>query len=453
MNGKNIKNLSNLKINLLNVVFLFFPLSFILGNLFLNLNIIILIIFTYCIFQNKIFIFRKVLIDKIIFLFFGYIILIAIVNYIETFFFKPVNISAEDIKSINFYIGHKSLSFLRYLLLYFVVRYLMEEKILNLKWFFLTSSFLCLFVAFDVIYQFFFDKDIFGLIGNPRKLSGPFGDELIAGGYLQRFFLFIVFTIIIYFPKKINFYFIPFFTLVIFAATILSGNRMSLVLLIFSFLLLFFSEKKIRLYLFSTFIFSVLAFFIIVQNDDVNKNFKNFKREITQIVSVVYSLNSSKVKLPDHFMADHYMEFHTFYDTWKMNKYLGGGLRSFRMNCHYRDNTELYKTSRRYEHVKVLCNTHPHNYYLEIVTDLGLIGFTLSIVLFSLIFYQSFVAKKKIKSKFFYSDTMTLFIFIFITEMFPVKTTGSFFSTNNAAFIFLIIPILVTLSRKKIAIK
>ena len=49
--------------------------------------------------------------------------------------------------------------------------------------------FICMFWYF---FQFVFSKDIFGyeILDSGRRLSGPFGDEFIAGGYLQRFSLF-----------------------------------------------------------------------------------------------------------------------------------------------------------------------------------------------------------------------------------------------------------------------
>ena len=44
--------------------------------------------------------------------------------------------------------------------------------------------------------------DIFGyeIIGSGAKLSGPFGDELIAGGFIQRFFIFF-FCIPLFYPE------------------------------------------------------------------------------------------------------------------------------------------------------------------------------------------------------------------------------------------------------------
>ena len=41
------------------------------------------------------------------------------------------------------------------------------------------------------------------------------------------------------------------------------------------------------------------------------------------------------------------------------------------------------------------------------------------------------------------------FIFLFIVEIFPLKSTGSFFTTGNATYLFLIMAILVGLSGKE----
>ena len=142
-------------------------------------------------------------------------------------------------------------------------------------------------------------------------------------------------------------------------------------------------------------------------------------------------------------MPSHYAEFESFYDTWQMNKLIGGGVRSFRINCPNRGNIDPDERS--------TCNTHPHNYYLEILTDLGLVGLFLILLIFSAIFYKSFISKyflnsnKILKSNYF----ITPFLFLFIAEIFPIKSTGSFFTTFNSAYIFLIMAVIVSLLKQK----
>ena len=92
---------------------------------------------------------------------------------------------------------------------------------------------------------------------------------------------------------------------------------------------------------------------------------------------------------------------------------------------------------------------HPHNYYLEILTDIGLIGLIISCLIFILTIYNSLIKNyflKQIKS---INIILVPFIFVFISEIFPLRTSGSFFTTSTATFIFLLISIIISLSEQK----
>jgi O-antigen ligase len=126
------------------------------------------------------------------------------------------------------------------------------------------------------------------------------------------------------------------------------------------------------------------------------------------------------------FASSHVKEFYSGYITWKSNKFFGGGAKTFRYNC-----PKVYYS----------CNSHPHNYYLEILTDLGIIGFFLVILFLILIIYKSFFLLQ--------NPILSPFLFIFIGEFFPFKSTGSFFTTSNATFIFLLISVIISILVKK----
>ena len=81
----------------------------------------------------------------------------------------------------------KSLILIRFVFLIFIIDTLLYNKILSLKKFFLSSLIFSSFVSIDIIFQYIFKFDILGLKGIGRYYSGPFGDELIAGGYLLNF--------------------------------------------------------------------------------------------------------------------------------------------------------------------------------------------------------------------------------------------------------------------------
>jgi hypothetical protein len=69
-------------------------------------------------------------------------------------------------------------------------------------------------------------------------------------------------------------------------------------------------------------------------------------------------------------------------------------------------------------------------------------------LVFSYITYVSIVKKYFLKSNLKNNYLITPFAILFLIEIFPIKTTGSFFTTGNATFIFFILSVIIALSRK-----
>jgi O-antigen ligase len=423
---------------ILNSLFCLIPLSFIAGNLILNVNIVLLIIFSLIFFKDEIKAHKFDSLEKLLIIFFIFTIFTALVNNIHIHFI--------DKEHENRVVIPKTLAFLRYMLLFFVVKFLVENKIIKFRFFFISCSILSLFVSIDIFYQYIFGKDIFGFEAVNRKLSGPFGDELIAGSYLQRFSFFSFFLVPIFFKiksKKYLFFLIPFLFLIYFSAMILAGNRMSLILFLFISLLVIIFEKSTRKYFF---IFSLVApvifFSVISLNQQIQTNFKVFYNQIINIPEIIFSEKITNKEISENYnLPSHVKEFKTFYHTWLMNKYIGGGIKSFRRNCH--DRASIDKTT------DFICNMHPHNYYLEILADLGVIGFLIISIIFLIIFIKSFVKKYFFSSSLKSMHVITPFIFLYIAEIFPLKSTGSIWTTGNATYLFLIMAIIVGLTKLK----
>ena len=255
------------KKNILNFLFSFLPLSFIIGNLAINLNILFLIIFSFFFYGKKILILNYSFLDKVILFFFSLIIFICIVSNINTYFFFDNGIGDGF---YNIHVIKKSLHFLRFLILYYVIIYLIRENLINFKYFFTSCLFFTVFVSIDLFYQSLTGKDIFGLVSKEinRKLSGPFGDEYIAGGYLQRFSIFAFFAIFFLFNLKNKiqlFSLYSFLFVILLSGMILAGNRMPLLLYFFSVSLIFLLEKRFRKY-FLLFFFYFFWFFLQFTN-------------------------------------------------------------------------------------------------------------------------------------------------------------------------------------------
>ena len=413
------------------------PFSFIAGNMIININVILIILSSFVFLRKELFKIKYITIDKILL---AYFVLILITGFINDLYFYKNNIGN------NFFITTiKSILFLKYLLLYFSLRLLIIKDIINLKLFFIFCSLATIFVSLDIFYQFFFGKDIFGFEADfsSRKLSGPFGDELIAGSFIQRFSIFSFFVLPLYFlnfSKKFSLVVVPILFVIFLIGIILSGNRMPLLLFLFTLFLMFVFQKQLRKYFISTVLIFLLTFTVIYNfNDNVKKNFINFHGQVKNIISSVIH-NEKLTKQPQYLK-----EFSTFYDTWLMHKYIGGGIKNFRYYCHERPNIK--------KNVKFVCNMHPHNYYLEILTETGLIGFLILIIAFGKILYSTLY--KKYFTKHILNENILIipFIFLFISEIFPLKSTGSFFTTGNTTYLFLIMGILIGLYQKDISIE
>ena len=433
-------NLSKIlsKVNFLNFLFFLIPASFIAGNLILNLNVILILIFGFIFFKEEIFKIKIHLIDKLIFLFFIFVLFTGVINNIHSYI-------TDELRE-NFVITIKSLLYLRFLFLYLIIRYMVEKNIFNFRSFFI-SCFVCsLFVSLDIFYQLINGQDIFGYKGFERKLSGPFGDEYIAGGYLQRFSIFSLFLFPIFFKIK-NKYVLGLLifslTLIYFSAIILSGNRIPTILFILSIFLILFFEKKLRKFLIPLFLILLITFTSAIK---FNKTvYLNFSSLFDQAKKLVLIITVDGVEYPG--AVSHFKEFESFYGTWLMNKYIGGGIKTFRSNCHNRKNIKLWldpTTGSRF-----ICSNHPHNYYLEILTELGIVGFFILLVIFFKTLSLSIRKKIKISNNLKVKYLISPFILIFLTEMFPLKSTGGFFTTLNATFIFLILSFTIALSLNK----
>ena len=146
----------------------------------------------------------------------------------------------------------------------------------------------------------------------------------------------------------------------------------------------------------------------------------------------------------------------TFYDTWLMHKYIGGGIKNFRYYCHHRKNSDhnwFIKNNNIDKNSTFVCNMHPHNYYLEILTETGLIGFIIVLSIFIATLYLTFFKKYFSRPTIQFNNIIIPFLFLFIAEIFPLKSTGSFFTTGNTTYLFLIMAILIALARKDISIE
>ena len=448
--------ISSKKINfeafLINSLFSFIPISFIAGNLVLNINILLFLLSAIFFRWKDILKIKLLTIDKLIIIFFSYVFIAGVLN---NFFFRDVNAFPDNIIVV------KTIFYLRFLLFYFVIRILVEKNIINFKTFLIFCSICSYFVCLDLIYQFNFGKDIFGFTSNdPRRLGGPFGDEMVAGSYLQRFAIFTFFLILIFFKikNKFSLSIFLFLTFSLFLVSIIiSGNRIPIILFLILMLCVFSSLKIIRKYLIPLFITITLIIGVLFNvNQNIKDHFIHFNNKVIESIDFFSTIiikdkkskiieipgnvkgqyevtvNGKLIQIPNNYIK----EFNSGYQTWLNNKYIGGGIKSFHKNCQ--------KSGISFNILN--CSSHPHNYYLEILSEIGIIGLIILIIIFSKIFYDNLIKRNMFEYSLEKNGLILPFIFLFLLEIFPIRTTGSFFTTGNATYIFLVMSITIALS-------
>ena len=353
----------------------------------------------------------------------------------------------------------KSFVLIRFLILIFVIDTLFFNKILNLKNFFLFSLLCTSFVSFDVIVQHITGFDLFGIKSLGSRNSGPFGDEVIAGSYLQKFSFLSIFCISEIFKNK-NFNKPLLIFIIVFHSTamLLAGNRMPMLLFIFGCVLIIVFIKKLRLVMISSLVIFLGISSVIISN---NQDFE--KRYIYQILdnlNISKSVLSDKKKLENkknysdvglknvseapknlNFLRTlgHGRIYRTSITVWKEQPLFGFGLKSFRIKCWKVINVE-----------GSACATHSHNYYLELLSEAGLIGTSVMIIFFLILLKNSFYYL--IKYNYVTNSEKYLlmpFIIIFFLEIWPIRSSGSFFTTWNGTLFWLNTAILLAVSTKK----
>ena len=417
------------KHTIVNLLFLFLPISFVSGNLIININILLLIIITYTFYFSKIINVDFNIYDKLIVLFYLIVLFSGVYNS-YFFYFPEKSIYAKEILAKSFF-------FVRFVLLYFVIKYLVNNDILKLKYFFIISALSSLFVASDVLLQFITGQDVFGYESFHRRNPGPFGDEAISGSFLQRFSLFIFFLIPIYFKKlnNQNSLFVTFLVfLLIFCATLFSGNKFPFVMFILSLvILMLLLVRSKKLIIFSFIICSIIFTIFNKYSYEVKNNTSSFFNGISQVGIYTSSIfenfeNGSEIVIPNTWIK----EIHNGILAFNTKKIFGGGLKSYKISCP--------KVS------KQTCNQHPHNYHIEILVSSGVVGYLVLLIIFLKIFYDIFI-----KNYYGYNRDKQLLLILFFTllfiESFPLKTAGS--STANATYFFIIMSITISLGIRK----
>ena len=266
INLKYIKNQKFNEIKLVEILFYAFPLFFIIGNAAVSLNTLLFIAASFFLIKRKKLTFRFNNSCWLLIIFFLYFFISTTIQFqLPGILYDRIHAGDWTLENNPIF---KSFLLIRFPILVFLIDTLFYNKILNLKKLFLSSLICTTFVSFDIILQYITGFDIFGHKGVEQWNSGPFGDEVIAGTLLKNFSLISFF----YFFENFKYrnYKSPKIILIVLlhlTATLLAGNRMSMMLLLFGYIIIIFLAKNLRYIMSLGLLFFIPILFILAEND------------------------------------------------------------------------------------------------------------------------------------------------------------------------------------------
>ena len=321
--------------------------------------------------------------------------------------------------SIDYEIGLiRNLGFIRLIFFFVALNYFFFVSQKNFKIFNIWVIFFIIFVI-DVYFERFSGANVFGW----GKLDEPHGtrvvsffkDEPIVGAFLNGFIFLILGYLLMIFKdkKKLHLPLLLLFFCFLFAI-LLTGERSNSIKAIFG-IILFLSIIDIVKLRIKILVFFILtgSIILIISNSNYLKN-----RYFGQLYKEAFIEKDSKF-----FKENTYIKLYkSGYEVFKNSPLFGVGNKNYRVEtCGDKAlNFDYY------------CMTHPHQIYLEFLSEHGLIGATILILIFFILIFQNL--KVIILSQ----NYIQIGAFLYLLSTFlPLIPSGSFFTDFNITLFFI----------------
>jgi len=401
----NLKYSNTILINLIIVSIIPF---LILGPFFPDLIVSVsALFFLYYVFKNKKFYFfyNKSLI--IFFIFCIYCILLSL------FVAQDMLLSFES-----------SLFYFRIGMFSCFIWYLIDQD-KNILTFFYYALILCFSaLVIDGYIQYFTGVNLSGFKISGIRVSSFFRDEFILGSYLSRLFPLLFALFLVKKKQKFEIYLIGLLFILVDVLIFMSGERSAFFFLNLSTVFIIILIKEYQKFRLVTFIIAIICVVILSLNSS-KLNERMFKGP-AEDMGLVKSSKESVI-----FSKAHDSLIRTAYNMFKDQPIFGHGPKMFRVIC----KNEKYATGIN------PCMTHPHNFYVQLLAETGIIGF---LFLFSALIYVLYSALRQFKSIIFrqkrpLTDYQVCLLAGILITVWPLTTNGNFF--NNWLMVVYSLPV------------
>jgi len=286
-----------------------------------------------------------------------------------------------------------------------------DKRILSYFYYALVVCFTILVV--DGYLQFFSGSNIINLPASADRISSFFGKELIMGSYLSRLFP-LLFALFILKKKngKFEVYYIGVLFITIDILIYISGERTAFFFLNLSTLFIIFLIKKYQKFRLFTFTCSLVIIAGLTFAYD-----KSFNRMVFDTAKGIGLLEESQNK--NIFTATHDSLIKTAYNMFLDKPIFGHGPKMFRVIC----------KDKKYSTGIAPCTTHPHNFYIQLLAETGIIGFGFLFSAFAYVLYCAYRQLKSIvlRQKRYLTDYQVCLLAGILVTVWPLSPNGNFF--------------------------
>ncbi len=380
-------------------------------------------------------------------------------NSLIAFWITLIFISFFSVYKVQSFID--SIIFIRFLLIPVCIYLLFFKKDNQLFILTFIVFVLVFLVCIDTLYQFFnysskygFGNDLLGFKSTwYGRLTGPFGDELITGSYVSKFGLIGLIFLMMYEKIKFKTIIQSVYLALILVVCFASGERMSLATFSLGLVILLLFLDNYRYTILLSIVIGLISIFIIykfhpfyndfeiIESTQYHKGLtleKSFicEEDASKICKKIIKVQPSFFEVIRNFKTSAYGEIYSVsFKIFKDFPITGIGLSNFE---------ELCKNSLKYKEkmINYNCASHPHNIYIQWITEGGIIVFISFIFyLYSLVLH---IIRDKGDKKF-----KIVSLAIFIIMFWPIMSTGSLIKNWYGVTTFFIIGICLCLGALK----
>ena len=324
--------------------------------------------------------------------------------YILLFFWLVSIISSILSTDILFSIK-SSLFYIRIIIFSVVIYIIFNSNEKDLSKFLSIILFIFIILFIDSTFQKFFGYNLVGInLSNTARVSSFFGDELILGSYMVKFYPILVGFV--YLIKNSRFYlYYSLISTITLITVFFSAEKTAIAIFLIEFIsITFFLNRNLKTKI--IIILSLIVLFLFM--------FFSFPKIKNRIYDQMI-LNSENFKyLYTRVHTEHYISGLKIFSDYPI---IGIGPKMFRKYC----NNDEYKIS------EFSCSTHPHNYSIQLLAETGILGFVVFILFYFFLCFNFIKLIFEKKNNIYKFPLFSLLILNLINFM-PLFPGGNFFN-------------------------